>query len=201
MDRYCPECNSNMTPSLVGYLCPDCGHVQRFYTMTGTQLKSTSIPTPKATLGADGPEEDKLPSAVKIDANNEANSNSNNKVRSTLKRLMVPELPPPHDHGSPAKLETTTAAYTPNSSNIFENYDDLIDTTVKNTDVEAADTADASLVNEEVEQKVEQKVQKIEQSRTETQPKQKRVPLWVWLASGLIIFLTTAVVLLLLVVL
>ena len=79
MDRYCPECNSNMTPSLVGYLCPDCGNVQRFYTMTGTQLKSTAIPATKSSLDSDEPTEKTVTAENSINTQ-EFDDESRNKV-------------------------------------------------------------------------------------------------------------------------
>jgi DNA-directed RNA polymerase subunit M/transcription elongation factor TFIIS len=91
MDRYCPECNSTMTPSLVGYLCPNCGNMQRFYS------QSTTISPRVEIMGTDTEEAttrtDKTPITT---APTKATEPSQNKVRSTLKRLMVPELSPPH---------------------------------------------------------------------------------------------------------
>jgi len=86
MDRYCPECNSTMTPSLVGYLCPECGNMQRFYTATSiSQPLQTDLPA------APGPEN------VSMGVSNDnADTPEQKKIRSTLKRLMVPELSPPH---------------------------------------------------------------------------------------------------------
>lgn len=87
MDRYCPECNSTMTPSLVGYLCANCGSMQRFYTDTGPMPTNPS-PMPVHTSNP-------LPSQP-----SEASSRvlPDNKLQATLKRLLVPELPPPHSH-------------------------------------------------------------------------------------------------------
>lgn len=92
MDRYCPECNSSMTPSLVGYLCPDCGHLQRFYTDTATLSPATTQKEESlsASTGSDTAASDMQASS------GTAESPERKKIRSTLKRLMVPELPPPH---------------------------------------------------------------------------------------------------------
>lgn len=90
MDRYCPECNSTMTPSLVGYLCVNCGHTQRFYS-----AQESALAMPTATFASEPQNNTKpkqRPQAIKH------NSRPNNKVKSTLKRLMVPELAPPHHH-------------------------------------------------------------------------------------------------------
>ena len=97
MDRYCPECNSTMTPSLVGYLCSNCGGVQRFYTDTGPMPANPS-PMPVHLSN---------PSPMPVHIANplpgqpsEASSRvlPDNKLQATLKRLMVPEVPPPHSH-------------------------------------------------------------------------------------------------------
>ncbi len=93
MDRYCPECNSTMTPSLVGYLCSNCGNMQRFYTESNPLFIShTEMPMPS---GSPSPQQP--PTAV--------DSVGSNKIRSTLKRLMVPELPPPHGYDSTATVD------------------------------------------------------------------------------------------------
>jgi len=89
MDRYCPECNSTMTPSLVGYLCPSCGNMQRFYS------QSTTISPRVEVIDADTAESAAEPSPIALTTTN-ITDKSSNKVRSTLKRLMVPELAPPH---------------------------------------------------------------------------------------------------------
>ena len=91
MDRYCPECNSTMTPSLVGYLCSNCGNTQRFYTDSGVMPANPS-PMP---VHVSNP----LPSQPTETSNKVS---SDNKLQSTLKRLMVPELPPPHSHDQSA---------------------------------------------------------------------------------------------------
>jgi len=76
-----------MTPSLVGYLCSNCGNTQRFYTDSGVMPANPS-PMP---VHISNP----LPSQA-TEASNKVSSD--NKLQSTLKRLMVPELPPPHSH-------------------------------------------------------------------------------------------------------
>lgn len=94
MDRYCPECNSTMNPSLVGYLCINCGHVQRFYSAGESALAAPKTPMISATGNnhtANKPKHHNKPHGNNI-------KQSNNRVKSTLKRLMVPELAPPHPH-------------------------------------------------------------------------------------------------------
>jgi len=199
MDRYCPECNSNMTPSLVGYLCPDCGNIQRFYTMTGTQLKSTSIPATKSAMDRDDSANKVLHTQDPIKTQ-EYDDESRNKVRSTLKRLMIPELAPPHDHGEPAKIiDSQSKSISEDSSNIFENYDDLLDTTVNKNDVDSAPVQ--SEIDLTSASTFEEKIQKAEIKTQEKAETPKKLPIWVWLTSALVIFLTTTVILLLIVVL
>lgn len=104
MDRYCPECNSTMTPSLVGHLCINCGHSQRFYSNQGTTLAGP-LPHPAPS-----------PIATKPQSHQHHKSPHNtpikpkNKVKSTLKRLMIPELSPPYQSligkGDPSKRPT-----------------------------------------------------------------------------------------------
>lgn len=88
MDRYCPECNSTMTPSLVGYLCSECGHMQRFYApspvVSPSPTDQPAYPAPQTPLMSEDPVKNDTP--------------EQRKIRSTLKRLMVPELSPPHHH-------------------------------------------------------------------------------------------------------
>ena len=92
MDRYCTECNSTMTPSLVGYLCPECGHMQRFYS-TATQQPLAKTGTDQLSAGSDDEPSDE----PKITTTpNKKETAGQKKIHSTLKRLMVPELAPPH---------------------------------------------------------------------------------------------------------
>lgn len=88
MDRYCPECNSTMTPSLVGYLCVNCGHLQRFYSANEAGL-ATPIATKAAPITG---------SAENPNKPHKSEVKKQNKIKSTLSRLMVPEIAPPHHH-------------------------------------------------------------------------------------------------------
>ncbi len=91
MDRYCSECNTTMTPSLVGYLCSNCGNLQRFYTASDSMAQITTLPRiERVTVASSG---DAVNSAGPL-----APDTTPNPVRSTLKRLLVPELSPPHPH-------------------------------------------------------------------------------------------------------
>lgn len=92
MDRYCPECNSTMTPSLVGHLCINCGHTQRFYS---PQESSMTLPTTEVgpSVASSTKSEPKHTNKPK-----KRHTKPNNKIKSTLKRLMVPEIAPPHPH-------------------------------------------------------------------------------------------------------
>lgn len=90
MDRYCPECNSNMTPSLVGYLCVNCGHVQRFYSAQESALVSPVIHQQLSPNTSNTSSHPKL--------HKKASTKPQNSVKQTIKRLMVPELSPPHSH-------------------------------------------------------------------------------------------------------
>lgn len=94
MDRYCPECNSTMTPSLVGYLCVNCGHAQRFYSAQEAALATPKTPTITSTHSNRTTSKTK----EKHISQPKRKNKSNNKVKSTLKRLMVPEIAPPHPH-------------------------------------------------------------------------------------------------------
>lgn len=103
MDRYCPECNSTMTPSLVGHLCTECGHMQRFYT--------ASAVAPSA-LDQDQPTAPAPETITPFESSTSTDTPEQKKIRSTLKRLMVPELSPPHHHQlitGEKSLDSTTA--------------------------------------------------------------------------------------------
>lgn len=89
MDRYCPECHSHMTPSLVGYLCVNCGHAQRFYSNTEAAMAKPVMPVKN--------HEPELAKSIKTEPKNTSKTGKR-QIKSTLKRLMVPELPEPHHH-------------------------------------------------------------------------------------------------------
>ncbi len=91
MDRYCSECNTTMTPSLVGYLCSNCGNLQRFYTASDSMAQITTLPRiERVTVASSGDAVDSISSL--------APDTTPNPVRTTLKRLLIPELSPPHPH-------------------------------------------------------------------------------------------------------
>lgn len=177
MDRYCPECNSTMTPSLVGYLCPDCGHMQRFYTMTGTELQSTSIPAASAVDSSDEPEAPQQSKSKPVSSEAvRSEPRSNNGVRNTLKRLMVPELPPPHDHVLESiKSPTPEQSAAINNSSQADEYDELLGMPM---DADKSESSTTTATNEEPIQK----------------PKKKH-HITNWLLSGLVIFLIVVAVL------
>jgi hypothetical protein len=78
-----------MTPSIVGYLCVNCGHAQRFYSNT-----EAALATPAHQIGT-------TPSNLSISNKTEPQIDpirSKAQIKSTLKRLMVPELPEAHPH-------------------------------------------------------------------------------------------------------
>lgn len=83
-----------MTPSLVGYLCSNCGNAQRFYTDSGVMPANPS-PMP---VHVSNP----LPSQP-VEASGRISPD--NKLQATLKRLMVPELPPPHSHQPSSRVD------------------------------------------------------------------------------------------------
>ena len=93
MDRYCPECNSTMTPSLVGYLCSSCGHMQRFYS---AEESAMSLPRPPTTSMQNT--EHIKDTTGQHTKPKKHHKEPKNKVRATLKRLMLPELTSPHTH-------------------------------------------------------------------------------------------------------
>lgn len=92
MDRYCPECNSTMTPSLVGYLCANCGHAQRFYSAKGMAVTPSAVPSLMHASTATSKDHQRHHTPKHQQAK------PKDKVKTTLKRLMVPELAPPHAH-------------------------------------------------------------------------------------------------------
>lgn len=190
MDRYCSECNSTMTPSLVGYLCPNCGNLQRFYTMTGTQLKAISPPR----MG--GSEDNKPIVAIEHETKKaipEAGSSEklHKKIKKTMKRLMVPELPPPHEV---QKMQTTK------SLSGDQKYYDLIDSSSgdnKQLTAEASPLPNTSkgISTEDIPSTVEEIQQHVDISK-EYELKKKHLPIWVWLLLGLMIFTIVSIALL-----
>jgi hypothetical protein len=153
--------------------------MQRFYTMTGTELQSTSIPAPSAVASSGEPETPQQSADKPISSEAvTAEPQSNNGVRSTLKRLMVPELSPPHDHvlesiKSPAPEQSAAI----NNSNQENEYDELLGMPM-DADKSESPTSSAAVTNEEPAQK----------------PKKKH-HITNWLLSGAIIFLLVVAVL------
>jgi len=85
-----------MTPSLVGYLCVNCGHAQRFYSAQEAALATPKTPSITTTHSNSNSTNSKT--QEKHLSQPKRKNKSNNKVKSTLKRLMVPEIAPPHPH-------------------------------------------------------------------------------------------------------
>ena len=169
--------------------------MQRFYTMSGTQLQKTSIPLPKSISGVDDspirkPQDTLKSQSAASSASTSTSGDVKGNVRSMLKRLMVPELPPPHSHGGPAKIATTTKP-SEASASVFENYDDLLDTAIKDT--EPINYSPAPLP-EEMPNQASASNQQTEATG------HKHIPLWIWLVSAFIIFISTALILLLLII-
>ncbi len=48
MEALCPDCNNELTPSIVGYLCHNCGTVHQFDRVT--KQRDASIPDQNATI-------------------------------------------------------------------------------------------------------------------------------------------------------
>lgn len=169
MDRYCPECHSNMTPSLVGYLCVNCGHAQRFYSNTEAAMANPVIPVENP--AADAP----------ISANSEPKIESikgKRQIKSTLKRLMVPELPEPHHHEI-IKHESTEHVHH------------------STTPIETIKTAASDTKSESVNyQKPPNEASNLEDLQVALHPKQHDTSLWVLITVAILI-LTFATILLL----
>jgi hypothetical protein len=143
--------------------------MQRFYTMTGTELQSTSTPIPSSASVSEETEESSEPKAIK--SNPESTAEETNKVRGTLKRLMVPELPPPHDHIMESiKSPTPQQVDAIRANDKSDNYDELLSLSMD------ADKAESSIA------------QSADAEQQEQKPK-KKFHITNWLLSGVIIFL------------
>jgi len=86
MNHPCPDCNSDLTPSIVGYLCSDCGAVHSF------QKISDNVHSGKNTAT--------IASSTKSKLNQNSSQAPKKGIRHKLKNFVVPriaELPKPID--------------------------------------------------------------------------------------------------------
>ncbi len=105
MDLLCPNCDSTLTPSAVGYLCVDCGAVHKFYrTPDGTPIDPSvkrKVDGPRIDSGSGasqlaGHRHNAQPHHTPIDHSSSATYKR--RLRHRLKQLIVPELPSPLEH-------------------------------------------------------------------------------------------------------
>lgn len=89
-----------MKPSLVGYLCVNCGHVQRFYSDSESAMAAPAPQIMPMVAHA-------APKSTSEPKNN--TKPSKRQIKATLKRLMVPELPEPHDYHASAVPNPNTS--------------------------------------------------------------------------------------------
>lgn len=176
MNRYCTECNSITTPSLVGYLCPECGNVQRFYSATDSAMLGSSLARVEAadTSSADM---NVMPSQLAKLSSETKQTYSNNKVKSMLKRLVVPELAPPHQ-----TLIDSGSVVSPSLNNNHIGVTDQTNTInngIENTR-EGSDRSDLSQRD----------------NLEATVATQKDPSVWTWIIVGILIFVAMVIILL-----
>ncbi len=100
MNTPCPDCQTELTPSIMGHLCHGCGAVYSFEKMSSIKATSGSVASSKKS----GTEK-KAASIVKPTSNNDSGgtpkpTHKNSGVRHHLKKFLVPEiteLPKPVD--------------------------------------------------------------------------------------------------------
>lgn len=95
MDLLCPNCENTLTPSVVGYLCVGCGEVHKFYrTPDGTpidpDIKRRIDNTPTNTTG----QPLATVSSIQQPANHTNSTQFKRTLKTRLKQMVVPELPP-----------------------------------------------------------------------------------------------------------
>ena len=108
MQQNCPDCNTELVSSAVGLLCPGCGELHQFEKMSSTgtavAVHTPSQPTltvhdmvkPTATKPAKV-SKTKEPTHTRPNvAKPESAKPTKYSLKRHMKRLMVPELPPPH---------------------------------------------------------------------------------------------------------
>lgn len=129
MQQNCPDCNTELVSSAVGMLCPGCGALHQFEKMSSTG-SAVAVHTPtQPTLTVHDMVKPTSPKPVKVSkpkkpthtkpVTTEAKAAKPTKysLKRHMKRLMVPELPPPHvsdyshdNHIADTALASTTAA-------------------------------------------------------------------------------------------
>ena len=95
MDLLCPNCESTLTPSVMGYLCIDCGAVHKFYrtpdgTPVGPNVKRSAV---NNIISENIPLDSSTSPSNHQPANHTDSIQYQRRLRTRLKQMVVPELP------------------------------------------------------------------------------------------------------------
>ena len=101
MDRYCPECNKRMNPSIVGHLCINCGHIQRFHSTDEASLINTNHESYSANSNVNIRIIDKSKKPTdkptnKIQAKKSSKIKYQSNLKTKLSSMFVPKISQPH---------------------------------------------------------------------------------------------------------
>jgi len=97
MHHACPDCNTELTPSIVGYLCDGCGSVHSFEKLASTQL--TSGKRPAKPIAKTPQSNQKSSQSVKLAGNSKSPTRIAH-IKKKVKSFVLPvisELPKPID--------------------------------------------------------------------------------------------------------
>ncbi len=126
--EYCPECNTELTRSIVGYLCHGCGSVYGFEKVASMPIAS-SAPA-KHTKSVHPTHSKFAPDQPDMHAHKADEHKSHSKIRHKVKKFVVPQIaeidqlektaelpaPPPQNEGLPARLAEAAPPPKPNPS-------------------------------------------------------------------------------------
>lgn len=101
MDRFCPECNNKMNASIVGHLCINCGHIQRFHSTSEGLLvndhdESYGVNSNVNVRIIDKSEKPADKSINKIQAKKSSKIKPQSNLKAKLSSMFVPKISQPH---------------------------------------------------------------------------------------------------------
>lgn len=123
--EYCPECNTELTRSIVGYLCHGCGSVYGFEKVASMPISSSAAPKHKKSVHS---KHSKF-AVVQPDMHPQKPEQPS-KIRHKVKKFVVPQIaeiknlektaelpaPPVEEHGLPARLAEAVPPPKPETS-------------------------------------------------------------------------------------
>ena len=88
MEALCPDCNTELTPSIVGYLCHGCGSVHSFNKVSSSVKTGQNNQSHKVSLKEDLNQK----SSRSVFANKDLPKPEKVKFRHKIKKAFVPEI-------------------------------------------------------------------------------------------------------------